>query len=164
MSEKWMVAWDFSPAARAALDLAANEALGTNRCIVLFHAYTFYPVAEPPGSIVGGGRVGVEKTYAYQVAEKVEKVAVEARERYGAIEIETVVTAGAPTDAILEAVEKFDIERIVMGTHGRTGVGHFMLGSVAEKVVRLAPVPVLVVKGVEVVREEETVEEEATSA
>ncbi len=52
----------------------------------------------------------------------------------------------SPTSAILEYAEEQDIDFIVMGTHGRRGLRHLMMGSVAEEVVRLAPCPVMTVR------------------
>ena len=60
--------------------------------------------------------------------------------------IETAVITGRPATAIVEhaSTGKFDV--IVMGTHGRTGLSHALLGSVAERVVQKAPCPVLTVR------------------
>lgn len=55
------------------------------------------------------------------------------------------LASGEPTKALLEAAARPDVDMIVMGTHGRTGLKHAVLGSVAEKLVRLSPKPVLVV-------------------
>jgi nucleotide-binding universal stress UspA family protein len=51
------------------------------------------------------------------------------------------------TQNLYYSLENRDIDLIVMGTHGRTGLTHALMGSVAEKVVRLAPCPVLVTRG-----------------
>jgi universal stress protein A len=51
-----------------------------------------------------------------------------------------------PFHEILETAKSQNVDLIVMGTHGRTGLQHILLGSVAEKVVRLAPCPVLVAR------------------
>jgi len=59
---------------------------------------------------------------------------------------EVEVVAGHPADAIVRAAQERGADLIVMGTHGRTGLQHVLLGSVAEKVVRLAPCPVLTVR------------------
>jgi len=56
------------------------------------------------------------------------------------------VGSGDPADAILHAAEEHQADLIVMGTHGRTGLAHVFLGSVAEKVVRHASCPVLVAR------------------
>ena len=54
------------------------------------------------------------------------------------------IETGEPTQQIMEAAPDYDL--IVMGTHGRTGLTHLMLGSIAEKVVRRATTPVLTVR------------------
>lgn len=59
---------------------------------------------------------------------------------------EFVVRPGAAATEIVRYAEEADIDLIVMGTHGRGFVGHMMMGSVAEKVVRTAPCPVLTVR------------------
>ncbi|MGD8619907.1 MAG: universal stress protein [Gammaproteobacteria bacterium] len=59
---------------------------------------------------------------------------------------EILLLVGIPVTRILEASEKIDARMIVMGSQGRTGLSHLMLGSKAEQVVRLAGVPVMIVK------------------
>jgi universal stress protein A len=59
---------------------------------------------------------------------------------------EAEVTTGDPAEAILQIAQDRDVDLIVIGTHGRTGLQHMVLGSVAEKVVRHARCPVLVVR------------------
>jgi nucleotide-binding universal stress UspA family protein len=58
---------------------------------------------------------------------------------------ESVVVEGVPHEAIVEYAAETDADAVVMGTHGRTGLDHYLVGSVAEKVVRTSPVPVLTV-------------------
>ena len=62
------------------------------------------------------------------------------------IKIEALVVQGIPFVEIIDISKKNKIDMIVMGSHGRTGIAHIMLGSVAEKVARKAPCPVLIVK------------------
>jgi glycine betaine transporter len=61
--------------------------------------------------------------------------------------VDTLVVRGTPYLKILEQARKDRSDLIIMGTHGRTGVQHLVLGSVAERVVRLAPCPVMTVRG-----------------
>jgi universal stress protein A len=61
------------------------------------------------------------------------------------VEVRQVVEFGTPYKNIVEAATTEDVDMIVMSTHGRTGIDHLILGSVAEKVVARAPCPVLVV-------------------
>jgi nucleotide-binding universal stress UspA family protein len=56
------------------------------------------------------------------------------------------MTEGDAVDEILRVARDADADLIVLGTHGRTGLGRLLMGSVAEQVVRRAPCPVLVVK------------------
>ena len=57
-----------------------------------------------------------------------------------------VVVHGVPFHEIVETAKTQKVDFIVMGTYGRTGLQHVLLGSVAEKIVRLAPCPVLIAR------------------
>ena len=61
------------------------------------------------------------------------------------ITAEAVTAVGAPSQTIVDTARDQHADLIVMGTHGRTGLRHMLIGSVAERVVRLAPCPVMVV-------------------
>lgn len=61
---------------------------------------------------------------------------------------DTKVDVGDPATGILTAIPELESDLVVMGTHGRKGLGHLILGSVAERVVRESPVPVLTVRHV----------------
>lgn len=62
------------------------------------------------------------------------------------VDMESIVVVGVPVKDILSAAKEKGVDLIVMGTHGRTGLPHMIIGSVAENVVRKAPCPVLVVR------------------
>jgi len=72
-----------------------------------------------------------------------------------AMEIDTrsMIQHGTPHRAITDYATAEAVDLVVMGTHGRTGVGRFLLGSVTERVVRTSPVPVLTVRGDEAMGE-----------
>ena len=57
-----------------------------------------------------------------------------------------ILTSSAPAVAIVDYAKEHEIDLIVMGTHGRGGLTHLLMGSVAERVVRMAPCPVLTVR------------------
>lgn len=61
-------------------------------------------------------------------------------------EVETVWEIGKPADVIIDTCEDADVDHVVMGSHGREGLSRLFLGSVAEAVIRRAPVPVTVVR------------------
>jgi nucleotide-binding universal stress UspA family protein len=63
--------------------------------------------------------------------------------------VETAIEHGTPYRGIRSYVERHDIDLVVMGTHGRSGIERYLLGSVAEKTVRTSPVPVMTVRGPE---------------
>ncbi len=64
----------------------------------------------------------------------------------GRVAYECIVLSGDPATAVLRAADEFGADLIILGTHGRTGVKRLLLGSVAEKVLRESPVPVLTVR------------------
>ncbi|WP_135854211.1 universal stress protein [Halorussus salinus] len=68
-------------------------------------------------------------------------------EEAGVEEVTTKVVEGTPYRTILDYADDEEIDLVVMGTHGRTGLDRYLLGSVTERVVRTADVPVLTVRG-----------------
>ena len=72
--------------------------------------------------------------------------AIAARAEDAGVAAETAIETGIVHRSIVDYVDNEDIDVVVMGTHGRTGVGRFLLGSVAEKVIRTANAPVMTVR------------------
>ena len=62
------------------------------------------------------------------------------------INVEVLIRVGVPFEEILKAAHDKEVDLIVMGTHGRTGITHMVIGSVAENVIRKAPCPVLCIR------------------
>ncbi|MFQ5863318.1 MAG: universal stress protein [Candidatus Brocadiales bacterium] len=84
-----------------------------------------------------------------EVIERIRKELAEdlVHERDGKkVEVEAIVVVGKPVEEILKVAKEKEVDMIVMGTHGRTGIPHVIIGSVAENVVRKAPCPVLTVR------------------
>ncbi|WP_247004914.1 universal stress protein [Halosolutus gelatinilyticus] len=79
-----------------------------------------------------------------KAAAAVDRAAEVATERN--VEVTTNVRDGVPQEQIVEFAEANQIDMIVVGTSGRTGLDHLVVGSVAEEVVRHAPVPVVTVR------------------
>jgi nucleotide-binding universal stress UspA family protein len=69
----------------------------------------------------------------------------EEAEAAGIESVEAVLGSGTPANAITTYVDDQDIDLVVVGTHGRTGLDRYLIESVAENVVRMSPVPVLTV-------------------
>ena len=63
------------------------------------------------------------------------------------LEVERFTVEGHPADEIIKTAEKNSVNLIIMGTLGKSGLDRFLLGSVAEKVVRTSKIPVLIVRG-----------------
>jgi len=85
-----------------------------------------------------------------QLEEAGSKITDRLRERAaedGVERVETAVVEGVPHRTILDYADENDADLVVMGTHGRTGIDRYLLGSVTEKVVRLSDAPVLTVRG-----------------
>ena len=97
-------------------------------------------------SAVSGGFGSPEILDALEAAgkEAVDDV-IDRADEAGLRSVEASVLSGTPVQALLDYVDERDIDLIVMGTHGRTGLDRYLLGSVTEKIVRLADVPVLTV-------------------
>jgi len=72
--------------------------------------------------------------------------AMEQAKMAGVKSVQAKVARGPPYRAILDYVDDHDVDLIVMGTHGRTGLDRYLIGSVTEKVVRLSDVPVLTIR------------------
>jgi len=65
-------------------------------------------------------------------------------------QVESMLVRGLPVNRILEVAKKYNVTMIVMGSKGNTGLKHLLLGSVAERIVQLSPIPVTVVKNLPV--------------
>jgi len=135
-----LVPTDFSEFALAAVEAAASMAAASGGRLTLQHVH---PIVEV---------VVLEYSYV-QPPERVAEALDAARSRLVAMaakldlpteRIDIMVTTGQPAHEIIAASKAHDL--VVMPTHGRTGLSHFMLGSVAERVVQGAACSVLVVK------------------
>ena len=140
-----LVPTDFSEDARRALDTATELAKLFGSRIILLHAFRVdIPMTAPS---LGGAFVLPEGFYLQlrsHAALQVEELAKEAAKE--GVKVTGVAIEQAPTTAIIEQAEILPADLIVMGTRGLTGLKHVALGSVAERVVRLAPCDVLTVK------------------
>lgn len=104
-------------------------------------------VGDPQGADtpMGGERELPEKVRE-EANEHGEEVVEEAAQQLGDVDLRADVRSGDPADVILDYADANDIDLLVMGTQGRTGLERYLIGSVAEEVVRLADVPVLTVR------------------
>jgi nucleotide-binding universal stress UspA family protein len=133
---------DFSEPSRAALQAAAELARHFDAEVLLFHAYQLPGYTLPEGSVVASPKM--LQDLADQAERHLEEWAALAR-TMGAPRVTTEKGIGDPAIEIIELGRERGAELIVVGTHGRTGLRHALLGSVAERVVRRAGCPVLTV-------------------
>lgn len=140
---KILVPVDFSEHSARAIEYAAALSKTYDAPIVLLHAYQTLNYALPEGYVFYSAEQLNELTQALD--QQIARAKVQA-EQAGAVAVETKVLMGAAFAEILRVAKEEDFDLIVMGTHGRTGLSHTFLGSVAERVVRQAPCPVLTVK------------------
>jgi universal stress protein A len=136
-----LVPFDFSDGARRALAHAVASARAFNARLTLLH------VVHLPylGTGFGPGEgLALEARLVEEMSSQLGVIADEVRAQ--GVAANAVVRVGHPSSEVVEAARRDDIDFIVMGTHGRTGLMHVLLGSVAERVVRHAPCPVTVVR------------------
>ncbi len=129
---------DFSERSAYAFKVACSLARDYGARLVLAH------VKSPP--VVYGGELAAMPPEPPEVRQRVYEQLCQVRPADPGIQVEHVVKEGAPAEEIICLAQESHSDVIVMGTHGRTGLGRVLMGSVAEEVLRKAPCPVLTVK------------------
>lgn len=140
MFRKILCPVDFDELSMAALDVAVELAVQNDASLILLNVAPL-PLGETEMSPVPLDPYPFREETAREQLEKV------GRERVGdKVSYEIFVDSADPATGVLNAIHKHQVDLVVMGTHGRKGIGHILLGSVAERVVRESPVPVLSVR------------------
>jgi nucleotide-binding universal stress UspA family protein len=146
---------DFSEPSRHALDEAIELARRLGAELTVAHVQV--PLAPAATDVLVSSR-GILEAEGVLEARELDAWRVDAQERLNA-PVKASVLAGDAAAEIAKLAGDQGMDLVVVGTHGRTGVRRLVLGSVAERVVRLAPCPVLVVRRREV-RDAEIVADE----
>lgn len=130
---------DFSPASLSALDYAVDLAQKLGARVHVMHAYELPVIGFPDGVLT------ITADMADRLINAARSSLDEALARYAGrgVELTDALVQGDPRDAILTVAEEVGADLVVMGTHGRRGLARALIGSVAERVVRTSPVPVL---------------------
>jgi nucleotide-binding universal stress UspA family protein len=136
---------DFSPASRAAFRRAIDLARANRAVLTIAHVYSSvvplmgegYATPQAYDKMLADVRSDAERRLGRLVAGA----------RKSGIRVKGLLLEGIPHDRIVRAARSGRADVIVLGTHGRTGLGRLFLGSVASRVVTLAPCPVLTVRG-----------------
>jgi nucleotide-binding universal stress UspA family protein len=142
--KKILVPTDYSQGSAAAVDLALDLATRLDGRVTLLHVFEIPAFSVPPD----GAWIPTAQTVTTLLTAAGEHMAnargeVQARAR---IPVEGKTIQGTPYVEIAREAKSEGYDLIVMGTHGRTGLKHLLLGSVAERVVRIAECPVLTVR------------------
>jgi nucleotide-binding universal stress UspA family protein len=134
-----LIPMDFSDCAKKALQYAIPLAKEHKAAITLLYVVV-------PSSYIGGEFGAYDLGFDAEVRTSGEKALVKLAEEVREVGASTLIRCGSPAHEILEVAKELPADLIVISTHGRTGLTHVFLGSVAEHVVRRAPCPVLVVR------------------
>jgi nucleotide-binding universal stress UspA family protein len=146
MHSEWVMgtivaATDFSACSRAAVRSAASIARRRSAPLLLLHAVESLNIDSPMAPV---SMTDWELEVLTAAERELARLADELRQ--SEITVETRALLGSPAHSILEIAGQVGADLIVLGTHGRKGAAHLFLGSVAERVVRSSPCPVLVTR------------------
>jgi universal stress protein A len=142
-----LVPIDFSEQSRKAMEYALSFARQFNAEVLLLHVLEFAPAAVPvspasPMPMIQDAmtQAGLRESAAKQLAQWRDEISSQAT-------VKALVRDGVSAHAeIVNAATEGNVDLIILGTQGRTGLAHLLIGSTAERVVRHAPCPVLVVR------------------
>lgn len=137
-----LVAVDFGLSSERAVATGAALATSVGATLILIHAWDVEAAVEPTpdcslSDAAAQAREGAQRSLD-ALAERVRGLHADTEAR---------LVLGSPAVAIARAINEERADLLVMGTHGRTGLAHTFLGSIAERMVRVAPIPVLTVRG-----------------
>lgn len=139
-ADLWLAATDLSDCSVAACKEGARLAAATGSRLLLLHVHLQEIVRE---EFATGEVTQKEQS---QLTARLNEQKAELNALYPNLPIEVDVMSAPPVAGILDEADRLGASNIVLGTHGRKGLAHMVLGSVAENIVRKAKVPVLVVK------------------
>jgi nucleotide-binding universal stress UspA family protein len=143
--QRILMATDFSAYSREALDYAVYLVQKLKAELYLLHVF----------EIPHFSHTGVSPSIQPEVHKWIEQVSQEETKKLDTlveevrqlgVKVSGIFEEGKPFIEILKTAEKIEADLIVLGTHGRTGMAHILMGSVAEKVVRQASCPVFTVR------------------
>jgi nucleotide-binding universal stress UspA family protein len=131
---------DFSDASKNAYRYACEFAKSMGSKVILLNVIEPRPIAAE----MSLNYIPLEEDLAAAAREDFIPMVKEAET--AGIDVSADVTIGLPAESILQHVAELDVNLLIMGSHGKTGLSRLLMGSVAEAVIRKAAVPVLIVK------------------
>jgi universal stress protein A len=134
---------DFSPLAAEAGKVAAEMSATFRAPLTVLHVVHFPGIVLPDGAVFAGPEAVAD--IMSKVDTSLHRTAAELTAA-GAVEVTTRSEQGVPFVEIVRAAREGGFDLLVIGTHGRTGIRHALIGSTSERVVRKAPCAVTVVR------------------
>jgi len=134
-----LVPTDFSERSRKALHYALAFARPFGAEVLLLHVLE--PVTPPPSAVML-----LPPAWDTELRDSATRELAKWRRESGSDAVQTTLRSGAPHHEIVRAADETNADLIILGTHGRGGLAHLLIGSTAERVVRHAPCPVMVVR------------------
>lgn len=133
---------DFGAGSDHSLEVALDLAKLTGASVHILHVYQIPVYGFPDGAFLAGPEIATRLSEAAQkgLDNVVQRVAARG------VKVEGQLRQGNPPDEIVNAAQELGCDAIVLGTHGRKGIAHALMGSVAERVVRTSPIPVLTIR------------------
>ncbi len=132
---------DFSPTSIRAFEYAFDLGKKLQATLHVVHVYPLPTYLFPDGAVMAGPE------FTEQVSSAAQRELDAMLKPYldQGVVIEYRITQGVPHESIHQYADEVKADMIVMGTHGRTGITHLLMGSIAERVVRTSTIPVLTV-------------------
>lgn len=145
--KKILVPIDFSPNSKNALRIAAEIALTNNASLELLHTNVAAAYAVPLSEFVSPSQYAEDEEYDETAIGMLERVKNEllGKPEYASLKVDTRVEEGYLYSCVRNVAVEDGVDLVVMGTRGASGVNEFLVGSNTEKVIRVAPCPVLAV-------------------
>jgi nucleotide-binding universal stress UspA family protein len=156
IARTYLVGFDFSPCARSAARLAIEDLIDAGGgTLLLAHLYMVMPMPAALDGVTADSVVALERGVADDATIALERAAQELRAEIEAVkrarghtdvevQVESIIAHDSAAEGLVVLSKSKRAERIYVGSHHRRGLSHLLLGSVAERVVRLADVPVVV--------------------
>lgn len=141
-----LVAVDGSTHGDRALEAAIELAQHCESRLLLFHAVELGPMRADLDGLVDDAAREVYRRVGAELAERILDTAEQKVRAAGPVPLQRIAEPGNAAAAIVEAAQNNDVDLVVVGTRGLTGLHGLALGSVAHKVTSMAPCPVMVVR------------------
>ncbi|HEX8326168.1 MAG TPA: universal stress protein [Hymenobacter sp.] len=150
--KNFLVPTDFSPEAHHAYEVALQLARQAGGTVTLLHVLEDLDDSSGGFSTLGGavGGPGIDAIYPIKLMEATKRrllgLLVEGADLAGDVPVQETIKTGPVEESILRAIERYSADLVVMGARSHSGAAHFFVSSNTERMIRLAPCPVLAVK------------------